>query len=541
MRIALAQINTTLADFKLNKEKILDCVHQAHQRKCDMVVLPECALFGYHPFDLLERKKLVSQQEAELKDIIKKIPKDIAVIFGLITKNPDKKGRPYFNSAVMLAKGTKPRYFHKQLLPTGDVFDEARFIEPGDVSQNYFQWKNKKFFLTICEDIWAWPDKKGHAPYKVNPLAKVKKKKIDMVINLSASPYFVGKMKQREYVTTQTAAYFNAPMMYVNLVGAQDEIIFDGASFVIDKKGKKLLTCQSFKEDINVIDIDSGEIWNKTKPLSVIEELRQALVLGIQDFCGKTGIKKVHLGLSGGIDSAVVAALAVDALGPANVAGIGLPGPFNASESLTLAKQLAKNLGITFKTVSIDGMFKKVVEALEEGIELKEFGLVHENLQARLRGLSLMAYSNKENSMLLTTGNKSEYATGYTTMYGDMCGGLAPLGDLTKEQVYALAEYYNQQDELIPKRIITRPPSAELRPDQKDQDSLPPYADLDKSVVYLVEKSGEAKTKTDHWLLPILMRTEFKRWQAPPILKVSQHSFGRGRRYPIAHRAHEIK
>ncbi|KYG68902.1 NAD+ synthase [Bdellovibrio bacteriovorus] len=539
MRIAIAQINPTLADFQFNKEKILDFIRQAQQRKCDLVVFPECALFGYHPFDLLERSKVVAKQEQELKSLLSKIPKDIGIIFGLITKNPKKMGRPYFNSAVFAAKGQKPRFFHKQLLPTGDVFDEARFIQPGDLSKNYFTWKGKKFFLTICEDIWGWPDKEGRSPYVVNPLAKVKKQKIDMVINLSASPYFVGKMKQREYVVSKTAQYFKAPMMYVNLVGAQDEIIFDGASFVIDKKGKKVLTCQSFEEDINVIDIDTMEVWNKTPKIDVTEELRRALVLGIRDFCAKTGMKKVHLGLSGGIDSAVVAALAVDALGPSNVTTIGLPGPFNAEKSLTLAKDLAKNLGVEFKVVEIGPMYDQVVKGLEKGIDLKDFGLVHENLQARLRGLTLMAFSNKENSMLLTTGNKSEYAAGYSTLYGDMCGGLAPLGDLTKEQVYALARYYNQQGEVIPEEIITRAPSAELRPNQKDQDSLPPYEDLDKSVAYLVERSGPAKTETDKWLLPVLMRTEFKRWQAPPILKVSPHSFGRGRRYPIAHKAKE--
>ncbi|WP_373998564.1 NAD+ synthase [Bdellovibrio bacteriovorus] len=539
MRIAIAQINPTLADFQFNKEKILDFIRQAQQRKCDLVVFPECALFGYHPFDLLERSKVVAKQEQELKSLLSKIPKDIGVIFGLITKNPKKMGRPYFNSAVFAAKGQKPRFFHKQLLPTGDVFDEARFIQPGDLSKNYFTWKGKKFFLTICEDIWGWPDKEGRSPYVVNPLAQVKKQKIDMVINLSASPYFVGKMKQREYVVSKTARYFKAPMMYVNLVGAQDEIIFDGASFVIDKNGKKVLTCQSFEEDINVIDIDTMEVWNKTPKIDVTEELRRALVLGIRDFCAKTGMKKVHLGLSGGIDSAVVAALAVDALGPSNVTTIGLPGPFNAEKSLTLAKDLAKNLGVEFKVVEIGPMYDQVVKGLEKGIDLKDFGLVHENLQARLRGLTLMAFSNKENSMLLTTGNKSEYAAGYSTLYGDMCGGLAPLGDLTKEQVYALARYYNQQGEVIPEEIITRAPSAELRPNQKDQDSLPPYEDLDKSVAYLVERSGPAKTETDKWLLPVLMRTEFKRWQAPPILKVSPHSFGRGRRYPIAHKAKE--
>lgn len=539
MRIALAQVNPTLADFKFNKEKILDFVHQAHQRKCELVVFPECTLFGYHPFDLLERSQLVKKQEAEFRDLVKKLPKGIGVIIGLITRNPSKMGRPYFNSAAFIAKGQKPRIFHKQLLPTGDVFDEARFIEPGDFSKNYFTWKGKKFFLTICEDIWAWPDAKGRSPYKLNPLAKVKKQKIDMVVNLSASPYFVGKMKQREYVTAKTAAYFNAPILYANLVGAQDEIIFDGASYVMDKKGKKLMTCLPFEEDINVIDIDTMEVWNKTAKIEPTEELRRALVLGLRDFCAKTGMKHVHLGLSGGIDSAVVAALAVDALGPANVTGIGLPGPFNAPESLTLAHELAKNLGIDFKIVEIGSMYDEVVKALGKGISLEGFSLVNENLQARLRGLTLMAFSNKENSMLLTTGNKSEYASGYSTMYGDMCGGLAPVGDLTKAQVYALARHYNKEGEVIPVEIIERAPSAELRPNQKDQDSLPEYDALDKSVVWLVEKEGAVKTPTDKWLFPVLMRTEFKRWQAPPILKVSGHSFGRGRRYPIAHKAKE--
>lgn len=539
MRIALAQINPVLGDFSYNKEKILNFIHQAQQRKCELVVFPECALFGYHPFDLLEREKIVVKQEAELKDLLKKIPKNIGVVFGMISRNPDKKGRPYYNSAVFAAHGQKPRFFHKQLLPTGDVFDEARFIETGDLSKNYFNWKGKKFFLTICEDIWAWPTERGTSPYKVNPLAKVKKQKVDMVINLSASPYFVGKMKQRERVTTKTAAYFNAPMMYVNIVGAQDEIIFDGGSFVIDKKGKKLLSCQQFEEDINVIDLDTKESWNKTSKLEKTEELRRALVLGIRDFCTKTGLKKVHLGLSGGIDSAVVAALAVDALGPANVTAIALPGPFNAEKSLTLAKDLAKNLSIDFKVVEMGGLYDDVVKSLEKNLALKEFGLVHENLQARLRGLTLMAYSNKENSMLLTTSNKSEYAAGYSTLYGDMCGGLAPLGDLLKNQVYEIARFYNSQGEIIPQEIIDRAPSAELRPNQTDQDSLPPYDDLDNAVESLVEKCGAAKNSTEKWLLPMLMKSEFKRWQAPPILKVSQHSFGRGRRYPIAHRSRE--
>ena len=539
MRIAVAQINPTLADFKANKEKILHFIQQAQQKKCELVVFPECALFGYHPFDLLERESIVKSQEAEMRDLIKKIPKGIAVIFGVITRNPSKLGRPYFNSAVFAAKGQKTIFFHKQLLPTGDVFDEARFIEAGNLKNNYFQWKGKKFFLTICEDIWAWPNEKGRSPYRVNPLTKIKKKKVDLVINLSASPYHIGKMKLREHVTTSTAENFKAPIMYVNLVGAQDEIIFDGSSFVMDPKGKKLMSCAGFAEDLNVFELDNFESWHKAPKLTTTEELRQALVLGIQDFCAKVGIKKVHLGLSGGIDSAVVAALAVDALGPSSVTGIGLPGPFNASESLDLARALAKNLHIDFKVVEIGPAYKQVVQDLEKGIGLEGFSLVNENIQARLRGLTLMAYSNKEGSMLLTTGNKSEYATGYSTLYGDMAGGLAPIGDLTKGQVYELSRHYNKQGEVIPERIITRPPTAELRPNQKDQDSLPEYDLLDAAVNKIVAHFGKASSKTEKWLMPVLMRTEFKRWQAAPILKVSSHSFGRGRRYPVAHKAVE--
>lgn len=537
MRIALAQINSVLGDFTHNKKKILSAIDQAKQRKCELVVFPECALFGYHPFDLLERTKVVERQEAVFKELAKKIPSGIAVIVGLITKNSAQKGRPYFNSAALLVRGQKPKFFHKRLLPTGDVFDEARFIEPGDFSKNYFEWKGKKFFLTICEDIWGWPDENGKSPYKENPLAKVKRKKVDLVINLSASPYFPGKMKLRDHVTKKTSQFFKAPIMYVNLVGAQDEIIFDGGSFVLNKKGQKILRCQQFVEDINVFNLNTMEAWHQPPELRKIDEIHQALVLGIRDFCDKAGIKKVHLGLSGGIDSAVVAALAVDALGPNNVSTIALPGPFSSPDSLKLARDLAKSLGVQFRSIEIEPLYQSALATLEKSLGLSGFSVVNENIQARLRGLLLMAYSNKENSMLLTTGNKSEYATGYSTLYGDMCGGLAPIGDLTKRQVYDLAKYYNQHDELIPKGIIDRAPSAELRPNQKDQDSLPEYDKLDAAVSYLVEESGPAKNSTQKWLLPILMKTEFKRWQAPPILKVSPHSFGRGRRYPIAHRA----
>lgn len=539
MRIAIAQINSTLGDFEANAEKILEFVKRAREKDCELVIFPECALFGYHPYDLLERTKVVLKQEKVLQKIHQRLPQGMGVLLGAFTRNPAPRGRPYFNSAAFLSKGKKIRFFHKQLLPTGDVFDEARFIQPGDVRGNYLSFKGKRFFVTICEDIWAWPDAKGHSPYFHNPLLDVSRKKVDLVINISASPFFPGKLKKREYVTEKTASLFKAPLLYANLVGGQDEVIYDGGSFVMNPQGKVLLRCQQFEEDLNVLNLDTLHAWSQANVIQGPEALRRALVLGIQDFCKKTGLQKIHLGLSGGVDSAVVACLAVEALGPGRVAGIALPGPFNALESLTLARSLAHNLGIQFYTLPISEAYETVLKSLKASLDLSSFGVTQENIQARLRGLMLMAYSNKEGSLLLSTSNKSEYAAGYATLYGDMCGGLAPLGDLTKKQVYALADLYNQQGELIPLQILERAPSAELRPNQKDQDTLPPYDLLDASVVKLVERSQAAKTPTDHWLLPVIMRTEFKRWQAPPILKVSEHSFGRGRRWPVAHKARE--
>ncbi len=537
MRIAIAQINPTLGDFSGNAQKILQYTEKAIAKKAELIVFPECSLFGYHPFDLLERKEIVLKQEQFILEIHKKIPANCAVLFGAITTNKNKCGRPYFNSAVFLEKNKKAQYFHKQLLPTGDVFDEARFIEPGSMKTNFIKYKGKKFFISICEDIWAWPNNKGESLYAYNPIKSIVKKKVDLVINLSASPFYIGKQKLREIVCINTARHFNAPVLYANLVGAQDEIIFDGGSFVINKKGKKLLKSYLFHEDLNVFDLVENSAWHKAPILNQTQQLHQALVLGIQDFSRKTGLEKVHLGISGGIDSAVVAALAVDALGPKNVIGLAMPGPFSADLSLALAKNLAKNLNIRLIETPITDSYTQMMQQASSFIDMHSFGLSNENLQARLRGLFLMLYSNKENSLLLTTGNKSEYATGYSTLYGDMCGGLAPIADLTKKQVYEIAGFYNSTSEIIPREIITRAPSAELRPNQKDQDSLPEYELLDKTVQSIVSDYQSANNEIKKWLVDRLFKTEFKRWQAAPILKVSQHSFGRGRRYPIAHKA----
>ncbi|MFN7263159.1 MAG: NAD+ synthase [Pseudobdellovibrionaceae bacterium] len=535
MRIAVAQINTTLGSFKNNTDKILDYARQAQSKHCELVIFPESTIFGYHPFDLLERKDLVEKQLAELQRIQKQAPQGLAIVIGVITKNQKRKGRPYFNSAALIQKGKPLKLFHKELLPTGDVFDEMRFIESGDMSKNYFKYKGKTFFLTICEDIWAWEDSKGKSIYQQNPLSKVRKQKVDCVLNLSASPFYPGKEFIRENLVKKTAQAFKAPMIYTNLVGAQDEIIFDGGSFALDKKGKKVMQSMFFSEDLNVLDLNSLEGGLRPQKLSRSEKLRQALVLGLRDFCAKTGLDHIHLGLSGGVDSALVACLATEALGPPKVTAIALPTVFNSPSSLELAQKLAKNLKIDFQTVPIEETYQKLKELIDNSFSVKEFGLVHENLQARLRGLVLMAFSNLKNSLLLSTSNKSEYAAGYSTLYGDMCGGMAPIGDLTKNEVYSLCELYNSEMEIIPQEILTRAPSAELRPNQKDQDSLPEYFLLDESVVRLVERVEPLKSRTDQWLFPVLLRTEFKRWQAPPILKVSSHSFGRGRRWPIAH------
>ncbi len=539
MRIAVAQINPTLGDFDSNQEKVLDYISRSKERHCQLVVFPESTLFGYHPFDLLERPELVKKQLKSLRNIEKSIPSGIGALIGVITLNPKKKGRPYFNSAALVQKGKKTKFFNKELLPTGDIFDEARFIEPGDMKKNFFSFAGKKFFLTICEDIWAWPSKDGRSIYLQNPIQKIRGKKVDCVLNMSASPYFPEKIKTREMLVKKTAKHFKAPMIYVNLVGAQDEVIYDGSSFAVSPNGKNLMNCISFAEDLNVLDLESLEGGRRVATESRAEEIRQALVLGIRDFCLKVGIQHIHLGLSGGIDSALVACLAVDAMGANRVTAIALPGPYSSDESFIQAQKLSAHLGVSFKKIDFNETYASIKSLVDKNFYLNEFGVVHENLQARLRGTILMAFANAKNSLLLATSNKSEYATGYSTLYGDMCGGLAPIGDLTKDQVYAISQLYNIDREVIPRAILDRAPTAELRPNQKDQDSLPAYAVLDESVRQIVENSGPKKSKTDAWLLETLMKNEFKRWQAPPILKVSKHSFGRGRRWPIAHKSHE--
>lgn len=538
MRIALAQINSFLGDFQGNAQKIIDFIERAHDRHAELVVFPEAALFGYHPADLLERPSLVTQQEKFLKQIHKSLPKGMGVLVGAFLRNTSGKGKGFWNAAVFLEKGKKPKIFPKQLLPTYDVFDESRHVEPGSVAKNILRFKGQNILVTICEDIWAWPIKNSpwFAQYGKNPLQNVKRGTIDLVVNLSASPFTQTKPFQRKQMTKATAARFNCPVVYVNMVGGQDELIFDGGSFAIDAKGKVFSQCLRFTEDLGIVDTRTRN--GVVNPLSTdeAETLHSAIVLGLRDFANKTGFKKVHLGLSGGIDSALVACLAADAFGPMNVTAIYMPGPFSAEESGLWSKQLAENLGLRFVELPVTPSYEQALRDFESAFGPAPFGLTNENMQARMRGLMLMSFSNREGSMLLGTSNKSELSVGYSTLYGDMIGGLMPIGDLLKGEVYSLARYYNKQGELIPHGIIDRAPSAELRANQKDQDSLPPYDELDRAVQNLVEGYRPPKTPLENRVLDMMFKSEFKRWQSPPILKVSDHAFGRGRRFPVAHK-----
>ncbi len=533
MRIATAQINTHTANFEQNYQKILDYAQKAKDRHCDLVVFPELTLFGYWPSDLLERKDLVKKQLTYINKIKKNIPSGIGVLFGAVTLNAKKSGKYYYNSAIFLEKGKRERVFTKELLPNYDVFEEVRHFEKGAIANGLLKFKGKKLLVTICEDIWGWPESWTGTSYPENPLEKLKKLKPDFIVNLSSSPFSEGKAQRRKKVVSKTATFFKASTIYVNQVGAQDEIIFDGGSLAVDKKGKILSNSVYFQEDINVIDFNKNEGGIRPVLKNETQKLKEALVLGIRDYCEKNGFKKIHFGLSGGIDSALVACLACEALGSNRVTAIALPGPYSSQKSFDLALQLAQNLNCQFLNVDINGMYRSAAEEFEISLGVKDFGFVHENLQSRLRGLTLMAYANQTNSLLLTTGNKSEYAMGYATIYGDMCGGLAPLGDLLKRQVYELSEYYNSQTEIIPNDIITRPPTAELRENQKDEDSLPPYPVLDKLVEKFIVKCDPPKNKFERDIFERMMGAEFKRWQAAPILRVSDHAFGTGRRYPI--------
>jgi NAD+ synthase (glutamine-hydrolysing) len=522
MKIAMAQINSHLGDFKKNADKIIEKISEAAHADCDLIVFPELSLLGYNPNDLLERPESINLQNKELSRVAKKTPDHICVLLGCLNKTDNK----LYNSGVLIKNKKVSQFFNKELLPNYDVFDESRHFRSGDLHKNQFKLKGKNFLVTVCEDLWFEESQR----YSINPLQKLKKK-VDYAISLNASPFSKKKQKKRERIISTISKKLGCPVYYVNTCGAQDELIFDGQSFVSNAEGKVVTRLPAFKEHLYL-----GEKI-KSKIPNVMESLESSLILGIRDYFKKTGFEKAHLGLSGGIDSALVAHLTAKALGSKNVTAIALPGPYSSKLSLDLAKKLSKNLNLEFIEHDFNGVYSSFMKDFETTFGQISFGLTHENVQARLRALNLMAFSNKNNSLLMATSNKSELCVGYSTLYGDQCGALMPIGDLLKTEVFELCQWINESNkkEIIPKKIISRPPSAELRPNQKDSDSLPSYEELDQSVERMITERKKPKTKLDHWVLQKSYRSEFKRWQSAPILRVSEHAFGVGRRMPLAH------
>jgi len=544
MKITMCQINFSIADFKSNTDQIIsvaraqfDYTHVGPH----LIFFPEGSLTGYPLHDLVEFSKIFKIQKKFITQLKNQLPSKAHVIIGAIVPNPKKPGRPYLNAALYF-HNRKIRIMAKTLLPTRDVFNDERWFEAGDFKKNVIKLNKKKILVTICEDIWGWRDKKLNSNYTHNPLFDFKEK-VDLVINMSASPFTTTKEQQRFVVVSQTALHLKAPLFYCNRWGAVDELVFDGHSLVCQKDGLITKRLKGYQDDTLTVHLDNKNHIIFSSPFkkglktrrAEIGETAQAIISGIKEYCKNTGFGKVHLGLSGGIDSAVVACLAVEAMGSENVHAIALPTKFNASESLTLAKEFSHQIGISLQTIDIHSLYLQAKQLVDFSFNIRSFNLTHENLQSRIRGLILMAYSNTYPSLLLATSNKSELATGYGTLYGDLNGGLLPIGDLYKTQVFALANWLHSHKNWIPEQIIKRPPSAELRPNQTDQDSLPEYKILDRSLVKLIEEGQMKNSKVDHFSAGKLLTNEFKRWQAAPIIKVSSRSFGRGRHWPLSH------
>lgn len=536
MKIALAQINVIIGDFEGNSSTIIKKIEEAKLNGIDLIVFPELSVCGYPPQDFLEFDDFIQKSYLAVESIAKHC-NGIAAIVGSPTKNPNIEGKNLYNSACFLTDGKVQAYAHKALLPNYDIFDEYRYFEPSK-SFSCITFKGKKIALTICEDIWDIDD---DPLYTLSPMKELLRENPDFAINISASPFSYAHLENREKVVSYWAKKGNLPVFYVNYWGAQTELIFDGNSLVSNTNGEIIAKGKAFEEDLIVIDTD-----NLPSPLTNYKEekvarIYQALVCGIKDYFQKMGFKKALLGLSGGIDSALTATLAVDALGAENVTGILLPSKFSSDHSVSDAEQLAINLGMSYTTIPIEPIFQSFEKALEPLFKGLPFNVAEENLQSRIRGTLLMAHSNKFNGILLNTSNKSEAAVGYGTLYGDMNGGLAVLGDVYKTEVYELSNYINRDIERIPKNSIQKAPSAELRPGQKDSDSLPDYDILDKILYqYIEQRKGpndiiamgfdESLVKR---ILRMVNKVEFKRKQTAPILRISIKAFGHGRRMPI--------
>jgi NAD+ synthase (glutamine-hydrolysing) len=562
VRIALAQFNPTVGDFSGNFSRIAEFIERAAASSADLVMFPELATCGYWPADLLEKESFVRRAEASIAAIaeLTRGAGRPAVLCGSPMLCEGGRGKHVRNVAVLMEDGAVRFVQQKMLLPFYDVFDEQRYFEPAE-GQSLTLVKGQPLAITICEDAWNdkmfWP----RQLYPVDPVEELMRQWAvlpqslvgqRLIVNISASPYWQGKSAVRQRMIGALAKRHHATVLMVNQVGANDSLIFDGASFAVDAEGEVFAQAGSFVEDFVLVDTANTNHAEETAPMAAEESLWEALVLGTRDYVRKCGFRKAIVGLSGGIDSALVAAIAVEALGVENVQGVGMPSEFSSAGSVTDAELLARNLDIAFTTIPIKAIYTEFAGSLEPAFATTAagtaFGLAEENLQPRIRGSLLMALSNKTGALVLTTGNKSEMACGYCTLYGDMVGALAVIGDVYKTEVYELARYVNREREVIPRETLTKPPSAELRPDQKDTDSLPAYEVLDPILRAYIEQytAAEEIARTQGVELALVQQvirlvelSEYKRQQAAPVLKVSQKSFGMGRRFPIAAKRYE--
>src|ERR1035437_7256632 len=542
MKIALAQVNYLIGDFEGNTCKILEHIQKAKSQQADLVVFAELCICGYPPRDFLEFDDFIHRCYAQIQIIAAQCT-DIAAIVGAPSINPNPKGKPLYNSAFFLANGKIEAVVHKTLLPNYDIFDEYRYFEPNR-SFSIIPFKGKKIALTICEDLWNISD---NPLYILSPMDELALLNPDVMINIAASPFHSEQAQERLDIMVRNTAKYQIPLVYVNHVGAQTELLFDGGSMVVDKHGAVQCMPKFFEEDFCVTDIDHFEAEVSTTQNTTPDKIaliHDALVMGIRDYFKKLNFEKAILGLSGGIDSAVTLALAAEALGYENVRAVLLPSRYSSEHSIDDAVGLAENLGCPYDLIPIDGAFSAFEKSLEPVFKGIPFGLAEENIQARTRAVLLMGMANKLGYILLNTSNKSEAAVGYGTLYGDMCGGISVLGDVYKTDVFRLAHYINREKEIIPMNSITKPPSAELRPDQKDSDSLPDYDLLDQILFLYIEKrkgpSDIVKAGFDEAVVNRVLRmvnsNEWKRQQTPPILRVSYKAFGSGRRMPIVAR-----
>jgi NAD+ synthase (glutamine-hydrolysing) len=551
MKVALAQLNYLIGDFRGNLEKMTQAVEKARNQGARMVIFSELSACGYPPLDLLERAEFIESSNELIIKLSEQADPSVGILAGAPEFNPRPEGKLLFNAAFFIHHGKVKQVFRKTLLPTYDIFDEYRYFEPNK-EYRLLEFEGISFAVTICEDLWDEQPFEGAFSrskiYTTNPLEELHRLGPDVIINLAASPFSHRKMEVKQSIFTGKARRYGLPVLYCNQTGAQTELIFEGGSMAIDSQGGVSRQLAFFGEEIQVVELEN--LWksdSQTAPVRIpdrIGMISHALVCGIRDYFSKMGFKKATLGLSGGIDSAVTLALAVEALGPENLDVLLMPSQYSSEHSISDSVQLAKNLGVAYQILPIESVFNEFRHTLKPLFGSLPEDITEENIQARIRGTLLMALSNKFGNILLNTSNKSETAVGYGTLYGDMSGGLSVLGDVYKTDVYRLACYINREHEVIPDHIITKPPSAELRPDQKDTDSLPPYEMLDQVLEAYIEKQLSVEKVCEMGFDPqmvtrivrLINQNEYKRYQTPPILRISSKAFGVGRRLPLVAR-----